>query len=472
MKNTDNYKKDKNYSKFQNKPLVASKGFKKFYQQEKQHFDKPYRKHRNDDFDDFDDFDDEEAKYGKFKNFERINRRNETAYSGKHKSGKNIKPANVCVIANFRSPTFTGRVGTALLDAAKSQNLLFAASERRSYAWQKDFILPETVTKTLEQPDASKSRCYVSNLYSFSQEHAGPQDSWIASFDPMNPDMAQLKRLHRAGLVIVPSEKHAQACKKAGIKPQNIKIAPMPVNTDVFNPKAVCPVEYANKKDHFRIITSGNPLNRKGLEDVLTAYIKEFKPTEKVELIIKLTHLPKIKKDFAYEVLDFRKKLGALNSMFAKVIVIDHTLSDEDYAGLLASADVYAAGNLVFNSAINVREAVACGLHVIGADYLNSISNLPMNSIIPVKTKVFEMPKGELYADSPSVKVNKLDPQGLSYALRRAFNAKDSLRGRKAGIAASFKNSISWEELARMVQPKPKEENYQEPKHNRFKNRE
>ena len=458
MKNTQKPRQTFNYSKFQNKPLVASKNYRKNNNNDdKTHF-RSHPKHRNDDFDDF--YDEEEGnEYSNFKNFERINRRNETAYGGKRKTGKSIKPANVCIIANFRSPTFTGRVGTAILEAAKGQNLMFAGSERRSYAWQKEFILPESVSKTLEQPDVSKSRCYVSPLNGFSQEHAGPQDSWIASFDPMNPDFAQLKRLHRAGLVVVPSEKHAQACKKAGIKAQNIKIAPIPVNTDIFNAKAVCPSEYENKKDYFRIITSGNPLNRKGLEDVLAAYIKEFRPTEKVELIIKLTHLPKVKKDYAYEILDFRKKLGALNSMFAKVTVIDNTMSDSDYAGLLCSADVFVAGNVAFNSAINVREAVACGLHIIGADYLNSISNLPMNTIIPVKTTVYEMPKGELYADSPAIKVNKLDLQGLSYAMRRAFNAKDSLRGRKAGIAASFKNSITWEELARLVVPKPKEEN-------------
>ncbi len=455
MKNIQKPKQYNSFSKFHNKPLVASKTNKKT--EKMPHYNN--RKHYNDD-DDFDVFDDEDLgnEYGNFKNFERMNRRREDSWGGKRKSTKSIKPANVCVIANFRSPTFTGRVGTAILESANKQNLMFAGSERRSYAWQKDFVLPESVSKTLEQPDVSKSRCYASSLYSFSQEHAGPQDSWIVTFDPMNPDLAQLKRLHRTGLVVVPSDKHAQACKKAGIKPQNIRIAPIPVNTEIFNAKAVCPSQYINKKGYFRIITSGNPLNRKGLEDVLQAYIKEFAPTEKVELIIKLTHLPKIKKDFAYEVLDFRKKLGALNSMFAKVTVIDYTMTDEDYAGLLASSDVYVAGNLAFNSAINAREAVACGLPVIGADYLNSISNLPMNSIIPVKTKEYEMPKGELYADSPSIKVQKLDLQGLSYAMRKAFNAKDSLRGRKAGIAASFKNTITWAELAKLVLPKPKEE--------------
>ncbi|MBP5469402.1 MAG: hypothetical protein J6Z11_09170, partial [Candidatus Riflebacteria bacterium] len=165
MKNTQKPRQTFNYSKFQNKPLVASKNYRQ-NKSEKSDY-QPYRKHRNKDYDDYYD-DDDDSEFGNFKNFERINKRSENAYGGKHKSGKSLKPANVCIIANFRSPTFTGRVGTAILEAAKDQNLLFAGSERRSYAWQKEFILPESVSKTLEQPDVSKSRCYVSTINSFS----------------------------------------------------------------------------------------------------------------------------------------------------------------------------------------------------------------------------------------------------------------------------------------------------------------
>ena len=89
MKDNKNHKPFNNYSK-QNKPLVASKGFNKFNKSEKPHF-QPHHRKRNDDFDDYED--DEE--YGSFKNFEKINRRNETAYGGKRKSNKSIKPANV-----------------------------------------------------------------------------------------------------------------------------------------------------------------------------------------------------------------------------------------------------------------------------------------------------------------------------------------------------------------------------------------
>ena len=453
MKDTREHKSYNNL-KNQNKPLVANRGFRKHDKQERPHYiNRP--KHFSDDYDDFDE--DDNHSYSKFGNYEKINRRNETAYGGKHKGGKSIKPADVCVIANFRSATFTGRAGTEILLCGREQNLFFSGSERRSYGWIKELPLPEKANKGLELPPQAKSRCYVSPVYNFAQEHVGPQDSWVAVFDPMNEDVSQLRRLQRAGLIVVPSDKHAQACRKAGIKPQNIKIVPIPVKTKYFNAKAVCPAKYENKKGLFRIITSANPLNRKGLEDVLQAYIKEFKPEEKVELVIKLTHLPKAKKDYAYEILDFRKKLGALNSMFAKVTVIDELLPDEQYAGLLASADVFVAGNLSFNSAINVREAVACGLHVIGADYLASIANLPMNTVIPVKTNLVEIPKGELYADSPAMKVRRLDSQTLAYTMRKAFNAKDTLRGRKGGVASSFKNSMTWEELAKLVNPKPKE---------------
>ena len=49
-----------------NRPLVASKGHRKFDKPEKQFVPHHFRRHD----DDYDDFDDEEEDYGKFKNFE------------------------------------------------------------------------------------------------------------------------------------------------------------------------------------------------------------------------------------------------------------------------------------------------------------------------------------------------------------------------------------------------------------------
>ena len=72
MKNIQKPKQYNSFSKFHNKPLVASKTNKKT--EKMPHYNN--RKHYNDD-DDFDVFDDEDLgnEYGNFKNFERMNRR-------------------------------------------------------------------------------------------------------------------------------------------------------------------------------------------------------------------------------------------------------------------------------------------------------------------------------------------------------------------------------------------------------------
>ena len=58
MKDTNNSKQFNNYSKFQNKPLVASKGFNKYNKYEKPHH-QTFHRHKDDDYDDYDDNDEE-----------------------------------------------------------------------------------------------------------------------------------------------------------------------------------------------------------------------------------------------------------------------------------------------------------------------------------------------------------------------------------------------------------------------------
>ena len=64
MKDSQEHKPFNNKFKHQNKPLVANKGFRKFDNHEKQHF-QPHRRHHND-YDDLeDDFDENEEEQEK-----------------------------------------------------------------------------------------------------------------------------------------------------------------------------------------------------------------------------------------------------------------------------------------------------------------------------------------------------------------------------------------------------------------------
>lgn len=354
----------------------------------------------------------------------------------------------VCMVANFHSPTFSGRVASELLVASRGVELAVAASERQSYLYQKEFVISPFVDKVLGRPDTGRYRLWTMPLFAMPTEIEQGEFWALTAFDAMYPDGKAIRKLKGLPVVWVPSETHAAACRKAGISAAALRVFPLPVNQRTFHPRVPCPSRLAPEKGVFRFIVSGSPLKRKGIEDVLQAYIKEFKPEEKVELVVKLTHLPKIKKDFDYEISDFRKKFGALNRMFAKVTLVAETLSDHDYAGLLASADAFVSGNLSYNSAINVKEAMACALPVIGADYLSDLAGLTPECGFLVPAHEADFAAGELYVNSPACRVKKLDAGKLAAAMREAFTCNN--KARKMGLVGQrqLKTRPDWKSFA------------------------
>lgn len=354
----------------------------------------------------------------------------------------------VCMVGAFHSPTFSGRVASELLVASRGVELAVAASERVSYLHQKEFSISAFVDKVLARPESGRYRLWIMPVFALPPSIDQGEFWTVTEFDAINPDVKALKRLKNLDVVWVTSEEHAKACIKAGIKKEVVRVFSMPVNQRTFHPRVPCPTRYAPEKNVFRFIVSGSPLKRKGIEDVLHAYIKEFKPHEKVELVIKLTHLPKIKKDFDYEITDLRKKLGALNRTFAKVTIIAETLADIEYAGLLASADAYVAAGLSFNSAVSVREAMSCALPVIGPDYLANIAGLTEQSGFLLSTNELQLAPGELYASSPACKVRQLNAEKLAAAMREAVTCCN--KARKMGLVGQrfMKKQPDWKSFA------------------------
>ena len=354
----------------------------------------------------------------------------------------------ICVVAGFHSPSFSGRVASEILAAARSSEIAVAASERTSYLHQKNFVISPFVEKVLARPESGRYRLWVMPAFAL-PENIEKGEYWaITAFDTNSTDVKVLKRLKHLTRIWVPSQQHADLCRKAGLKSDSVGVFPLPVNLGNFHPRVPCPKNYAKEKAVFRIMVSGCPLKRKGLEDVLHAYIKEFKPAEKVELLIKLTHLPKIKKNFDYEITDLRKKLGALSQIFAKVTVVEETLSDREYSGLLASADLFVAAGLSFNSGLSVKEAMACALPVVVPDYLAEQLAITPECAFLVETEPVQLKPGELHASSPAVNVRRLKPAGLAAAMRQAFVQCN--KARKMGLTGQrmLKKQPQWQDFA------------------------
>lgn len=355
----------------------------------------------------------------------------------------------LCVIAGFHSPSFSGRVGGELLAASRGLELALAASEIPCYPHQKEFPVAPIVAKVLKRPESGRYRLYVMPFYAM-PESVEQGEMWaIGSFDANSPDPKQLKKLKKLVKVWVPSTAHEKACVKAGVPRDSVNVFPIPVNLRTFHPRVPCPPQYAPAKGWFRFIVSASPLKRKGIEDVLQAFIKEFRPEEKVELVIKLTNYPRPKKDFLYEIADLRKKLGALNNLFAKVTVIAETLADLEYAGLLASADAYVAASCSFNSGITVREAMACALPVIGPDFLAELTGLSSESGYLLPTVSHKLLPGEQYVNSPACQARRIPLEELSKTMREAFTCCN--KSRKMGLVGQryLKNQPEWKDLGR-----------------------
>lgn len=336
---------------------------------------------------------------------------------------RRIENNKVCIIAAFHSPTFSGRVGSELLRSCKETELKVSASDRNTYLTQNSFTYGEDIENILTLPEFEENKIWVAAINDIPEKIYGKNNYIVTTFNAVNPDSKQLIKLKQAKRVWVPSEKHVNACIKAGINKLNLKVFDIPV-VESFNKMAVRPAELAKKKDVFRFLVCGSPTYKNGIEDVLKAYITEFKPKEKVELVIKLTHFPNLKKNLSFEIAELKKRLGALNDMFAKVTIVSHTLSDEGFAGLIASADAYVTAEKVSDSTLGIKEAMACNVAVIASKWLTDATKVNSEGIYPVEYEDEVIEPGKLFDSSSKQKVRKINYEKLAEVMRKAFNEK------------------------------------------------
>jgi glycosyltransferase involved in cell wall biosynthesis len=354
----------------------------------------------------------------------------------------------VCVVAGFHSPSFSGRVAAEIIAASRGVELALAASELPVYPVQKNLKVSALVDKMLQRPESGRFRLWVMPPSALPQSLEQGEMWCYTAFDPFFCDVSALKKLKKAERIWVPSARHVEACVKAGCKRDSLRVFPVPVNLRTFHPRVVCPARFAPEPGYFRFILSASPVKRKGIKEVLQAFIKEFKADEKVELVIRLTQFPRPRKEFSYEIADLKSRLGALNKMFARVTVIAESLSDQEYAGLLASADAFVAAGTSFNSAVSVREAMACALAVIGPQTLTEFTEISSEHAFLLPVKPVELEAGFLYSGSPSGKSWSVSDEDLRRGMREAYTCCN--KSRKMGLAAQrlMKKQNDWKKFA------------------------
>jgi len=358
-----------------------------------------------------------------------------------------------CFAGDPAALTWAGRAIRELLLGSRGLEFPTSLQASTAYGHRPEFALPPMIRSVAKRPPTGRVRLLCGPAFAL-PEAIDRGIYWaLSAFDPFNLSPMEKSNLDNADFIWLPTDLHKKQAMAAGLRSSKIGIVHPGVNHKVFHPKAA-PSDFLSEESGFMFVTIASPLNRKGLDILIRAYVEEFKPRDNVLLVIKMSHQSKPKKDFPYEIPGLAKRLGGLNAQLARVLILEEAIEDEMVAALLARADAYVCANRTFQTALAVREALACGRPVIGPEGLRDLVGLGENTGYLVKTNPAQVPEDFLFPGSPAATIAEPDVESLRKSLREAFSDIRTAR-RKGNEAQRFSRSFpDWRPGSRTLSEK------------------
>lgn len=357
----------------------------------------------------------------------------------------------VCFECDVASLTASGRYGRELLLAARGVELPLALQVRKSYDHDDAFPLPPFIENLAKRPPSGQIRLVCLPAFALPEKNEFGRYWALTSFNPEHLSREECRALRRPEKLFVPTEAHAARLAKEKISKDIITVVEPAVNPLVFNQKAAWPIEQLEKPNAFLFMAVISPLRRHGIDLLLRAWVEEFKAGEPVHLLLKLSHLPRLKKRLPYEIADLSMRLGALNRLFAPVSVLEGSWQEEALAGMIAGSDVLVCPDRLPFSGFRIREALACGVPVIAPDSVRTVSPLDEETGYLVETHEIAQPAGSLFPESPACNIEEPVVAGLRRRMREAFLAAPGAKRRGKEAARRSTQLTDWENRARVM---------------------
>ncbi|HOT27862.1 MAG TPA: glycosyltransferase [Candidatus Ozemobacteraceae bacterium] len=361
------------------------------------------------------------------------------------------KRERICFECDVSSLTASGRYGRELLLASRGIELPLSLQIRKSYDHDDAFVLPNFLETLAQRPPIGSTRMVCLPAFALPERVENGRYWALTAFNPERLSDAERRALRRPERLFVPTEAHAARLVKEKISKSIITVLEPAVNPGIFTPNAVWPAERLDKGKAFTFIAVISPLRRHGIDLLLRAWVEEFRAGEPVRLVLKLSHLPRLKKRLPYEISDLAMRLGALNRLFAPVSVLEGFWAEDDLAGLVAGSNVLVCPDRLPFTGFRIREAVACGVPVIAPESVRSVVPLDEKTGYLVETHEVEQPAESLFPGSPACRVAEPDVAALRRRMREAFGSAAEARRRGEEAARRSAKQTDWENRARLL---------------------
>lgn len=191
--------------------------------------------------------------------------------------------------------------------------------------------------------------------------------------------------------VWVPSTFNKETFASAGVDPSKLKVMPFGIDTTIYDPSRVRPIDIKGKRG-FTFLSTFQWNKRKGWDVLLRAYLSAFSSEDEVCLVLR-TYPDRIKTPSIRERIDaFTRELGFDPAKAPSIILIDEFLPEAKMPALYAAADAFVLPTRGEGWGIPFMEAMASGLPTIGTrwsshlDFMNDENSflIDIDGLTPV----------------------------------------------------------------------------------------